>query len=66
MAALAGTVLSAATVSIGYLYRRVHEMRDRIRDLEEELERIRPVTDIIRQAVARQTAAIFKGGRKHA
>ena len=64
-AILGGTLLTVATVAIGYLYRRVHEMRDRIRDLEAQFEVLAPITKGIRERTEKAALDIVRR-RRHA
>jgi hypothetical protein len=62
-AALGAAILSAATLAIGYLHRRVHELRDRMRQLEAELEILEPITTAIRDRTRKEAVAILRRKR---
>lgn len=44
---LGGTVLATAATAIGYLLRRLHELRDRILRLETHLERLALIEEMV-------------------
>ena len=68
LAALVGVlgagVLSLAGIVAGYLLRRIHEVRDRIRDLEEMLHRLEPLVEELEAQAARPVKP--RGGRGRA
>lgn len=64
VAILGGTLATATTVALGYLHRRVHELRDRMRDLEGELATLQPIIEAARKASSKELVALIRGGRR--
>ncbi|MFO1532117.1 MAG: hypothetical protein ABR562_00220 [Thermoplasmatota archaeon] len=57
-----GAILTAAMLVGAFLLRRIHELRDRIRDVEARMDRLRPIEEILAKASMRGARTSSTGG----